>query len=214
MNSNTLMVAIMVPGIMILVGTACDRHHDRSLEERMKEREHDESTKAPKEQIHPEVRDEVVKVSREDRPPFYTLKRTGKLERFRCSNCHTKTKTKPFPESDKSDRKAHWKITLNHWEGGNMNCSTCHGNESSDQLETTDGRAVPFDRPAQLCETCHGKQVQDWKGGAHGKQYRSWKGPQVRYNCTTCHDPHDPSFKKKWPETAPPNIPRKHSQDK
>lgn len=212
MNKLLLFFMVIISGGMLLGNMACDRQEVHSVREKIEHEERDTKHDiSNKDQLPPKLREQVVRVSKEKGPDFFTLKRTGEMKRYPCSNCHMDRET-TFSESNQSSRKAHWNVDLSHWKGGHMSCSTCHGNESSDQLQTSDGRSVSFNRPDQVCETCHGKQVQDWKGGAHGKQYQTWQGPPVRYNCTTCHDPHDPSFEKKWPETFP-NIPRKPSRN-
>jgi hypothetical protein len=43
-------------------------------------------------------------------------------------------------------------------------------------------------------------------GGAHGKRVTNWAGTRVVKSCTSCHDPHSPLFKKRWPKTYSPPI--------
>jgi cytochrome c2 len=43
-------------------------------------------------------------------------------------------------------------------------------------------------------------------GGAHGKRISYWAGQRVVKNCTACHDPHSPRFKKRWPVIYSPPL--------
>ncbi len=205
MIEKTVLMKIMLLSGLILSMMACERERERSLQERMKQAESSPVKSGSTEFKDPLLDAEnTVRVSNEDGSDFYTRTRTQEMKRYPCSSCHESGGTTVSSSTTGNNkRKAHWRIDVRHGENGTMSCSTCHGNESADALQSPDGREVSFDRPDQLCKTCHGKQVRDWKGGAHGKQHKFWQGPSVRYNCTTCHDPHDPAFKKRWPAKGP-----------
>ncbi len=134
---------------------------------------------------------------------FWTETRKDKMERFKCSQCHN---NKPVGATDAA-RLAHGDIALDH--GGRekpLSCFTCHNREERDLLVTESGESVDMDHSYQLCGQCHFRQKKDWVGGAHGKRIGYWAGPRVVKSCTSCHDPHAPLFKRRWPATYSPPI--------
>ncbi len=206
----------VIPFIGLIVGCDDGDHHGTVLD-RVREQQVHRSDTTETKQSDQTKRDlpETVPVDVQDDRSFRALARTDQLERYPCSGCHVSDqKIRPSEELNPVNRRAHWKQSLNHGEAEEMDCGTCHGNEPQNQLRTPGGSSVSFDRPDRLCGNCHGQQVRDWKGGSHGKQYRfwQWNDQPVRYNCTTCHDPHDPSFKKRWPATYP-SLPDRNAGD-
>lgn len=132
---------------------------------------------------------------------FWTEIRKDKIERFKCSQCHNNT-----PVSiAKAAEVAHGDIRLNH--GGPdkpLSCYTCHNKEERDFLVTEAGTKIDMDHSYQMCGQCHFRQKKDWVGGAHGKRLSYWAGQRVVKNCASCHNPHSPRFKKRWPATYSP----------
>ena len=132
---------------------------------------------------------------------FWTGTRKDKVERYKCSQCHThKTVTVA-----KASEMAHGDITLVH--GGlqkPLSCFTCHNEDDRDFLVTEAGVIIDMDHSYQMCAQCHFRQRKDWVGGAHGKRISYWAGKRVVQNCTSCHDPHSPRFEKRWPKTYSP----------
>jgi hypothetical protein len=133
--------------------------------------------------------------------PFWTESRKDKVERFKCSECHNnKTVT-----VDRAAEMAHGVIVLNHGSPEKpLSCFTCHKEDERNFLEPEKGVKVDMDHSYQLCGQCHFRQKKDWVGGAHGKRLSYWAGKRVVKNCTSCHDPHSPLFKKRWPATYSP----------
>ena len=132
---------------------------------------------------------------------FWTESRKDKIERFKCSQCHN---NKPVSISGAAEM-AHGDIKLDH--GGvekPLSCFTCHNKEVRDALETEAGVIVDMDHSYQLCAQCHFRQKKDWVGGAHGKRVSYWAGKRVVKSCVSCHNPHSPRFKKRWPVTYSP----------
>lgn len=130
---------------------------------------------------------------------FLTETRKNHISRFKCSQCHDGNKevTVSF-----AAEMAHGEIALDH--GGKekpLSCFTCHSEEKRDYLVTEAGVQIDMDHSYQMCGQCHFRQKKDWVGGAHGKRITYWAGPRVVKNCTSCHDPHTPLFKKRWPST-------------
>lgn len=133
--------------------------------------------------------------------PFWTQTRKDKIERFKCSQCHNNKEVKIARASEI----AHGEITLVH--GGKdkpLLCFTCHNKDERDFLVTEAGLKVDMDHVYQMCGQCHFRQKKDWVGGAHGKRISYWAGKRVVKNCASCHDPHSPLFKKRWPTTYSP----------
>ena len=129
---------------------------------------------------------------------FWTETRKDKIERFKCSQCHN---NKPVSVVQAAEV-AHGDIKLDH--GGRekpLSCFTCHNKAERDFLETEAGVKVDMDHSYQMCAQCHFRQKKDWVGGAHGKRVSYWAGQRVVQNCVSCHNPHSPRFKKRWPVT-------------
>ena len=129
---------------------------------------------------------------------FWTETRKDKVERFKCSQCHNNKDVTVAQAAEV----AHGDITLDHGEKQKpLACFTCHKKDERDFLVTEEGFKVDMDHSYQVCGKCHFRQQKDWLGGAHGKRVSYWAGPRVVQNCTSCHDPHSPLFKKRWPRT-------------
>jgi hypothetical protein len=132
---------------------------------------------------------------------FWTETRKDKIVRFKCSQCHN---NKPVSVARAAEI-AHADIKLDH--GGQekpLSCFTCHNKEERDALETEAGVKVDMDHSYQLCAQCHFRQKKDWVGGAHGKRVSYWAGQRVVQSCVSCHNPHSPRFKKRWPAIYSP----------
>ena len=71
-------------------------------------------------------------------------------------------------------------------------------------LQTLAGQPVSFDQAYLVCGQCHFNRQKDWFYGGHGKRLHNWQGERVIYNCTFCHDPHDPTLKPRAPGPPPP----------
>jgi hypothetical protein len=129
---------------------------------------------------------------------FRTETRKDKIERFKCSQCHN---NKPVSVAQAAEM-AHGDIKLDH--GGSekpLSCFTCHNKAERDFLVTEAGVKVDMNHSYQMCAQCHFRQKKDWVGGAHGKRVSYWAGQRVVKSCVSCHDPHSPRFKKRWPVT-------------
>ncbi len=143
----------------------------------------------------------VLVETRYRRKPFWTETRKDKLERFKCGQCHN-NKTVAIKGAAEM---AHGVIVLEHGSQERpLSCFTCHKEDARDFLEPEAGVKVDMDHSYQLCGRCHFRQKKDWVGGAHGKRISYWAGKRVIKNCTSCHDPHSPLFKKRWPATYSP----------
>ncbi|MBF0234423.1 MAG: hypothetical protein HQK65_15490 [Desulfamplus sp.] len=129
---------------------------------------------------------------------FFTEPRKSEIKRYKCSSCHS---DKTVHISNAANI-SHADIQVVH--GGKdkpLACNTCHSQEDRDFLVTSKGSKIDFDHVYDMCGQCHFRQKKDWIGGAHGKRVTYWAGERVVQNCTSCHNPHDPLFKKRWPKT-------------
>ena len=134
---------------------------------------------------------------------FRTETRKDKMQRFKCSQCHN---NKPV-RVEKAAEIAHGEIVLNHGsEARPLSCYTCHKKDERDYLITEQGTKIDMDHSYQMCGQCHFRQKKDWVGGAHGKRISYWAGQRVVKNCASCHDPHSPRFKKRWPAIYSPPL--------
>ncbi len=127
---------------------------------------------------------------------FLIPERKSQIKSFNCTECHTK----PL-EQMQSDgaKKAHWDIDLIHANENTMNCITCHNGNDMDNLKSITNNSIDFNKSYQLCNQCHTKQFEDWKGGAHGKRIGGWAPPRASMTCVNCHNPHNPKIQSKWP---------------
>jgi len=138
---------------------------------------------------------ELIEIT-EGEHTFLIPERKSQIKSFACIECHSK----PVSQMKGTDtQKAHWDIKLNHANSDAMNCATCHNGEDMNQLNTLTGKNIDFNLSYKLCSQCHSSQFEDWKGGAHGKKVAGWAPPRASNTCVNCHDPHSPSFEKRWP---------------
>jgi nitrate/TMAO reductase-like tetraheme cytochrome c subunit len=130
---------------------------------------------------------------------LFVLKRTSELEQFKCSNCHTQNNQTEI----KKQTSPHKHISLQHGASKQLTCFSCHDKTDRDVLSNSFTKDVSFDSAASLCYQCHSPQYKDWIKGAHGKRVGAWEGDRVIYNCTQCHNPHNPEFDKRIPKAIP-----------
>ncbi len=132
---------------------------------------------------------------------FLIPERKSQIQSYACTECHTEPleELKGTSTGSVSVKKAHWNITLKHANPETMNCVTCHNGDDMDNLKSLTGAKVDFNNSYKVCNQCHTKQFEDWKGGAHGKRIGSWAPPRASKTCVNCHNPHSPSFEKRWP---------------
>lgn len=132
---------------------------------------------------------------------FHVENRRGRIERFPCSQCHT-LPLAAMKSPDTAAKRAHWELALHHAPTDIMSCATCHAGDAMDSLSLPEGKRVSLDQSYRLCAGCHSSQAKDWIGGAHGKRLGGWAAPRVVFSCTSCHNPHDPSWKPRFPARA------------
>ena len=127
---------------------------------------------------------------------FLIPDRKGQIKSYACTECHSK----PLDKIQSKDlKKAHWDIKLVHANENTMNCVTCHNPNNMDQLNSLTGNNIDYNNSYNLCNQCHSKQFEDWKGGAHGKRLGGWAPPRAAMTCVNCHNPHKPQFESRWP---------------
>ncbi|MDO6471765.1 multiheme c-type cytochrome [Maribacter sp. 1_MG-2023] len=138
---------------------------------------------------------ELIKIT-EGENTFLIPERKSQIKSFACIECHSK----PLSEMAGTDiQKAHWDIKLSHANGDAMNCATCHNGSNMNNLNSLTGKDIDFNLSYKICSQCHSNQFEDWKGGAHGKKVAGWAPPRASNTCVNCHNPHSPSFEKRWP---------------
>jgi hypothetical protein len=140
------------------------------------------------------------RVSIEQRQPL--------LPTYPCSRCHADRAPDP------QERKLtifHTQKVLDHGAQSGW-CYRCHTKDDIDHLHLADGTLVSFDQAYELCGSCHGDKLRDWKAGIHGLTVGFWLGDRTRRSCPACHDPHKPHFPPMAPE-RPPARPRTVTAD-
>lgn len=138
---------------------------------------------------------EMIEIT-EGEHTFLIPERKSEMKMFACTECHSK----PLEQMQRGDfKKAHWDIKLDHANQNTMNCITCHNPDNMDHLKSLTGSHIDFNNSYNLCNQCHTKQFEDWKGGAHGKRIGGWAPPRASMTCVNCHNPHKPHFESRWP---------------
>ncbi|TNJ42996.1 cytochrome C [Tamlana fucoidanivorans] len=145
------------------------------------------------EQYHDGI--DMIKIS-EGGHEFLIPERKGQIKMYACTECHNKPLSKMQTEGE---QKAHWDIKLVHANENTMSCVTCHNPDNMDQLKSLTHKEIDFNKSYNVCNQCHTKQFEDWKGGAHGKKIGGWAPPRASMTCVNCHNPHKPHFESKWP---------------
>ena len=139
--------------------------------------------------------------------PDKIIKRTKKMNVYRCSDCHYEPEefntTKRELEEDHHDGKD---VHFEDKDGARW-CHACHRLGDYDYLKLQSGKKVTFDQSFHLCGECHSTIFRDWKLNLHGKRIGEWNGERKVYSCTECHDPHKPRLKQIEP-FPPPERPR------
>lgn len=132
-------------------------------------------------------------------PPFTVVPQKDKLTFYPCTTCHAAMTPNPTPRKLNSPHPA----ALPHG-NGRIWCLDCHQIDNRDVLHTLSGQQVDFNDAYLVCGQCHFPRQKDWYFGGHGKRAANWKGERVLFNCTHCHDPHDPTLKPREPSPKPP----------
>lgn len=127
---------------------------------------------------------------------FLIPERKSQIKSYSCTECHSVPLSKMKGSEGK---KAHWDISIKHANSQTMDCASCHNSANLDELNTLTGSKVDFNLSYKLCAQCHSTEFTDWKGGSHGKKVQGWAPPRGSLSCVNCHNPHDPSFGKRWP---------------
>lgn len=138
----------------------------------------------------------TIKIS-EGGKEFFITDRKSRLTSYNCSECHN-IALKDI-KSETVGKKAHWDIKLIHANEETMNCNTCHAENDMNSLHSLTNKSFDINLSYKLCSQCHQKEFKDWTGGAHGKQVGGWAPPRLSKTCVDCHNPHKPSFEKRWP---------------
>jgi hypothetical protein len=133
-------------------------------------------------------------------PAFTVVPRKGGLTLFPCSQCHASMPLNTQPRLLAAPHVA----ALPHG-NGRVWCLDCHKAEDRDLLRGLQSTSVDFDDAYLVCGQCHFRQQKDWYFGAHGKRVANWQGRREIYNCTHCHDPHDPVLRARAP-LPPPKL--------
>ncbi len=136
-------------------------------------------------------------------PPVTIELRTTQWFTYPCLQCHKNREPNP---NVRALTEFHTDKELVHGTNAGW-CYRCHAKEDQGQLVLIDGTRVGFDASHELCGSCHGEKMRDWRQNLHGQTSGYWNGPKVRRSCTACHDPHNPKFKPMTPESPPPRPP-------
>ncbi len=189
---------IMIPFLFIVLGAFTSFSSENGVMERVK---HTKKTNGDFEK--PDIpisvpKNSVLVKAEYQGGRFFVETRKGKIERFRCTSCHNNKQVK----IKNALKMVHGDVKSIHGEANKpLACNTCHNKTDRDFLNTSKNNKIDFDHVYEMCGECHFRQKKDWVGGAHGKRVTYWAGERVVKNCTSCHDPHSPRFKKKWPAT-------------
>ena len=129
-----------------------------------------------------------------------TKRKLRKLKRRRrCSRCHAAMD--PNPTVRELELAPHVD-GISHGKG-QLWCLVCHDEKDRDHLRTLLNEKVAFSTTYLVCSSCHAKRQKDWYFGGHGKRVSNWQGERVIYDCTYCHDPHEPAIQPREPKPPP-----------
>jgi len=141
------------------------------------------------------------------------VKSGGDTSGLDCYACHEKNKPpklKLDPEGNVIVPKEHDDIVMAHGRHHrNNNCFNCHDETNLELLQTRDGRHLKIDESPALCGSCHGPTYRDWEAGVHGRTSGYWQrdlGAIDRKVCTSCHNPHAPTFPSRAPAPGPHRL--------
>lgn len=135
-----------------------------------------------------------------EQPPPRVPAHRDALTFYPCSQCHDHWQTDKTPRllAPVHD------VGLDHGKG-RLWCFECHSADDRNALQTLRGSKVDIDETWKICGQCHANRQQDWYFGAHGKRADgTWQGDRERYDCTHCHNPHQPPFMQRKPSPPPP----------
>ena len=134
-------------------------------------------------------------------PALAVAPRKQALALYPCSQCH---KVLPLNTTPRKLVAAPHAAALPHGQG-RMWCLDCHVGTDRDWLHTLRNPKVDFNDSHLVCASCHSARHRDWSFGAHGKRVAGWQpGEREIYNCTHCHDPHNPTIAPRKPSKPPP----------
>ncbi len=135
-----------------------------------------------------------------DAPAFTVVPRKDKLSLYPCSNCHRFMEPNPKPRDLSPPHNA---VEFQHG-AGRVWCLVCHNPTDRDTLRTQLDEQVDFNDAYLVCGGCHADRQKDWYFGGHGKRVGNWQGERALYNCTHCHNPHEPVIQAREPMPPPP----------
>jgi hypothetical protein len=135
----------------------------------------------------------------DDAPEHSVVSRLDELSFYPCEDCHGMLPANP----QRRQLYAPHPADLDHG-AGRIWCLDCHAADKRNVLMTLAAQEVPFDEAYRVCGQCHYNVQKDWAFGAHGKRVAKWQGDRELYNCTHCHNPHDPAVRPRAPEPPPP----------
>jgi hypothetical protein len=135
-----------------------------------------------------------------EQPPPKVPAHKDALTFYPCSQCHDHWQANPTPRQLAPVHD----VALDHGQG-RLWCLECHNLDDRDALQTLRGGKVDFDQSWKVCGQCHSQRQKDWYFGAHGKRADGhWQGDRESYDCTHCHNPHQPPFLARKPSPPPP----------
>ena len=137
----------------------------------------------------------------EEAPVFSVVGRMEKLPLIVCTECH---QPDPPKQENLLELMALHPNPIKMFHGNGMIwCLVCHKSKESSFLHTLRGKKIELDKAYLVCGQCHNESLKDWYFGVHGKRVANWQGERILYNCTACHDPHDPGIKPLKPQPPP-----------
>lgn len=190
-----LLFGVLMIATMISCKHNKEHEYHNIMEKIEAESEHFQAPDISSEKINGNLK--TVRV-REDGFDFLIKERKSEIASYNCTECHTEPLAK-MKQSQHGQKDAHWNVKLVHAGVEVMNCTSCHNQDNMDELTSLTKSTIDYNYSYKLCSQCHQKEFKDWKGGAHGKQVGSWANPRVSNTCVNCHNPHSPSFEKRWP---------------
>lgn len=132
-------------------------------------------------------------------PEIQVVPRKDDLFFYPCTQCHAAME----PNAEIRSLNTMHDSELEHGRG-RIWCLSCHDFRNRDYLRTLLDELVDFDEAHLVCGGCHANRHKDWHFGVHGKRIGNLQGERTQYNCTHCHNPHNPAIQPRAPKPAPP----------
>ena len=151
--------------------------------------------------VNPPTPPDVTNTATVRQSPAEIYRTEGDTSGFSCYSCHDAKKKLEIHLDTNGEAilaEPHKDLVMRHGrKNRNDYCFNCHDAKNLEQLRVNEGQTFKLTEGNRLCGSCHGPTYRDWERGVHGRMQGFWdlsRGASAKSDCTSCHDPHAPSF--------------------